>query len=398
MITSLLPGLRELRAPLAGGYLWLLLVWLAVGDELPTRNEEKPPLVDRLYQLEPVVSQLGFAIVASVAAYVIGSIAIDMQVRLARFSRSVPVDPRIDRTHLAITVVRFTTVSALLAVAVLTVGQLGDQLGPWGLVVALIALSLLWGLLTTMSRSLWVQLTVGRHDDAMQPAATSSSGLQVTPQGKRELEGWLAVSLSSLPEYRHGVITESLNYIDSNRSLLKTRILDISEALHSEVDRPDAEATFRMALWPPLALLVGHLAFAASASWTFAIVVPSILVWQSISLRRHANDALITVLVAREELSTPVVMHVKQSLAENEALRAARMAFQSRDDLEIDRVDLDTADEEYAHSVYVRSKRGAELEVRFDKKFRVIAAVEHHPQSSSSENAQRVADASGRAS
>ena len=81
MLSNVLPGLRELRAPLAAGYLWLTWSWLVWGDDLPTRAEVSGPLA-RLYALEPVVSKLGVAVVASVGAYIVGSIAIDMQSRL----------------------------------------------------------------------------------------------------------------------------------------------------------------------------------------------------------------------------------------------------------------------------------------------------------------------------
>jgi hypothetical protein len=95
MLTSLLPGLRELRAPLAAGYLWLLLFWLVLGDELPTSSESKADALDRAYRLEPVLSQLGLAIVVSVAACVIGSIVTDMQSRIAQLAIAEPQPPGI---------------------------------------------------------------------------------------------------------------------------------------------------------------------------------------------------------------------------------------------------------------------------------------------------------------
>jgi hypothetical protein len=79
MLGNVVPGLRELRAPLAAGYLWLLFAWLVWGDKLPNKSAEKPDPLDRLYRLEPVVSSIGLAVVASVAAYVVGSIVIDVQ-------------------------------------------------------------------------------------------------------------------------------------------------------------------------------------------------------------------------------------------------------------------------------------------------------------------------------
>jgi hypothetical protein len=83
VLTSLLPGVRELRAPLAAGYLWLLLVWLTVAGSLPNKREAHGSF-ERLYDLEPLVSTVGIAVVASVGAYLVGSLAIDAQVFLGQ--------------------------------------------------------------------------------------------------------------------------------------------------------------------------------------------------------------------------------------------------------------------------------------------------------------------------
>ena len=39
MLTSVLPGLREVRTPLTAGVIWLIVAWLAVAPQLP----ETPP-------------------------------------------------------------------------------------------------------------------------------------------------------------------------------------------------------------------------------------------------------------------------------------------------------------------------------------------------------------------
>ena len=63
MLSSLVPGLRELRAPLAGGYLWLISIWLIFGDALPGRSEvEQSGPLNRLYELEPLISTFGLAV------------------------------------------------------------------------------------------------------------------------------------------------------------------------------------------------------------------------------------------------------------------------------------------------------------------------------------------------
>jgi hypothetical protein len=236
MLGSVLPGLRELRAPLAAGYLWLLGVWLMWGDAIPKATDEKPPAVDRLYRLEPIITDLGLAIVASVGAYLVGSIAIDVQRVVGAWIAGLhrPKAPRLPMTR---------------------AGE--ATLVPW---------------------------LDERADEAWQ-------ALEPKPAG------------ASPNETLSRVRAQTAEYLASRRELLKTRLLDLSQSLHSEVDRPDAEATFRMALWPPLAVLGAYLALQVSPLWALVLVAPALLAWQWRALRLQANDALVTVFVARPELS-----------------------------------------------------------------------------------------------
>lgn len=190
MLAGILPGVRELRAPLAAGYLWLLILWIAFGDALPTKDEVEPGgPVERFYDLEPVVSSLGLAVVASVAAYIIGSIAVEAQGYI---------------------------------------GSLIRDLGPEG-------------------------ETMG----------------------------------------------------GSRRDVAKTRLLDLSEPLHAEVDRPDSEATFRMALWPPILVLVIYAGFEFDTWWFIALLVPVALIWQWLMFRVRAERALGVAAEARPEILAP---------------------------------------------------------------------------------------------
>jgi hypothetical protein len=81
-LTSLLPGLREVRAPLAGGYLWLLLIWLVADPERP--DSEKGGFYGRLEEVANALPLVGQAIAVSIAAYLIGSLFTSLFLRLAR--------------------------------------------------------------------------------------------------------------------------------------------------------------------------------------------------------------------------------------------------------------------------------------------------------------------------
>lgn len=72
MLTNLLPGLREIRAPLISGYLWLVFFFLAFHGDLPHRKDAHPAL-EPLFDLGHDLSALGIATVSGVVAYLVGS-------------------------------------------------------------------------------------------------------------------------------------------------------------------------------------------------------------------------------------------------------------------------------------------------------------------------------------
>jgi hypothetical protein len=74
LLASLLPGLREVRTPLAVGYLWLLVTWLLSADKVPRIRPEGGGLVSAFFDLESLLG--GGAVLAAVSftAYLIGAL------------------------------------------------------------------------------------------------------------------------------------------------------------------------------------------------------------------------------------------------------------------------------------------------------------------------------------
>lgn len=235
MLTTVLPGLRELRAPLAAGYLWLATAWVIFGDVIPGRSDLNGGPIERLYRLEPTISDLGRAVAVSVAAYVIGSILIDIQASLQE--RPPPLK----------------TPEAGAPVKTLDAGA------------ALVPL-----IYASDAARAWVNTRL--------PEASNSGRL--APEAFAQAQNWIA----------------------DNRDVLKTRLLDLSPALHSEVDRPDAEAKFRMALWPPLSVIALYLTITTSVVWLLALTISRALAAQGRTLTARSDAALITAIVARSEL------------------------------------------------------------------------------------------------
>jgi hypothetical protein len=75
MLSSLLPGLRELRAPLAAGVLWLLALWFLAEPSLPTQDEATG-LLASAYRLAEPLSALGLGAALGFTAFLVGSLSV----------------------------------------------------------------------------------------------------------------------------------------------------------------------------------------------------------------------------------------------------------------------------------------------------------------------------------
>ena len=73
-LANVLPGIRDLRAPLAAGYIWLLGLWLALEPTIPSRSQAGGVL-GSVYELGDELSTIGLGIAASFVAYVVGALS-----------------------------------------------------------------------------------------------------------------------------------------------------------------------------------------------------------------------------------------------------------------------------------------------------------------------------------
>jgi hypothetical protein len=71
-MSSLLPGLREVRTPLTCGYVWLVVTWLLVGAEIPTERPSTQAFA-LLWDLGTYVGKSGLFAAVSFAAYLVGA-------------------------------------------------------------------------------------------------------------------------------------------------------------------------------------------------------------------------------------------------------------------------------------------------------------------------------------
>jgi hypothetical protein len=71
MLMSLLPGLRQLRAPVSAGVIWLLVLWFAVGDGL-LASPHRAPLINSVLDLSRLLGRPVSLGLLTVSTYVIG--------------------------------------------------------------------------------------------------------------------------------------------------------------------------------------------------------------------------------------------------------------------------------------------------------------------------------------
>ena len=70
-LTNLLPGLRQLRTPLAAGLIWLFAGWLAFAPAIPDRATATGVIAD-VYRLSAAVGKVPTLAAAAFAAFLVG--------------------------------------------------------------------------------------------------------------------------------------------------------------------------------------------------------------------------------------------------------------------------------------------------------------------------------------
>jgi hypothetical protein len=90
MLTSLLPGLRDVRTPVMVGYSWLLIGWLIFAGKLPNHRPPGNGPIAHLFDLSHVVGPTATVATLSVVAYILGAIlTIPTENRLFSYALSI---------------------------------------------------------------------------------------------------------------------------------------------------------------------------------------------------------------------------------------------------------------------------------------------------------------------
>jgi hypothetical protein len=295
LLSALLPGFREVRAPLIGGYLWLFFAWLLLraNDALPERSDSQ--LLADLFDLGDSIGKVGLAITASVAAYVVGSLVI----QVLQWIWSAPGHTR-----------------ALFG----PILQFGEAVARFGTRQYLPLSSVLGAYEPTQCRTLDATLRITRSLEeiaereiegamkrlhnaclaAERQVAEARSGEQgPTAEVVAYVEG--EIILESDPEARYRVPRFSAaRDIFGERGAILARLMDLSPFIGSKIDRLQAESEFRFAVaWPLLAISMALAATTEDLLWLLIIPLALLLLVHGIGLHRDASLELVDALRTR---------------------------------------------------------------------------------------------------
>lgn len=283
MLASLLPGLRDVRVPLAVGYLWLTAGWLVWADDIPRTVPTGSGPVAHAFQLVHIFGRPAIIAVVSFLAYVLGALLtlpVDNHLFVGALDR---VDRLFTRT--------FATTHSLFAGMVVT----GDEYRLF--------------LSDTMHRAL---LSADLNPDRR----------RFVMQHMEEQAGPIMRYLDSpiIPTPADAVLIKALS---TRVRGLRVRLLVANQELYGEYDRYAAEAAFRINLVVPTVALGMIAGIAIHWWWTpLALVVALVLLVQGV-IRLGSAVSVIRRAVVVGIIEDPLVVKF-QELIDSE-LRAAKL-------------------------------------------------------------------------
>ena len=280
MLSSLIPGLREIRAPLVAGFLWLGFFWLWI--DLPPRREveaQEGPWA-ALLELGDAIGRPGLLAAATFAAYLIGSLT--EEVRGWIIARRTLVHWRESRLR-----------------------RRGDRTNGAGV----------------MSQRGEASITQYLYQALRDIAAEAhTKGYKDIREALGRPTDYPVADGVHLADYET-LVGDTATELFHEVGLLRTRLRVSNADLAAEVDRLEAEGTLRLAMALPLTLLILTLGYQDSWLWLLGLPVVVMLVWQGQSRTQESGDALADALLAGV-LTAPAVDRIRAEVQSAQDRRA----------------------------------------------------------------------------
>lgn len=272
MLASLLPGLRELRAPLATGYLWLVALWLAFGELVP-RGGAATGVVADVYAVAGAVGVSASLAATAFAAYLVGLVSVQMT------SLMVPMLRMLRRRR------------------VFTDGAHVGSARPSDAGRRALRVAVLDQLAERSAVDEGLQKLIKRTEEAC-----GSVGASDRPSQTRRL---LEVRID---------VEAYATRLEQDLPLMPLRLLTAGtgSAIYGEFDRLRAEAEFRASTAVPLAAIALSLSWRQSPWWGLMLAIPVVLVFEAKGNVTAATDILAEFIRARPAES-PVLADMRDA-------------------------------------------------------------------------------------
>jgi hypothetical protein len=286
---NLLPGIRDLRAPLAAGYIWLVALWIALEPVVPDEDDAVGVLAS-FYRLADTVSAIGLGVVASFVAYVLGALSTSVFSSWASHSRVVRA---LRRTRLC------KPFSAQGREAL-------DELARDRRIE-------LESTLSMSGMDVWELLDESRVTEPSKAAGGNPKIYPLRLKKRRLPRPHLSGPGGAEPmdfeaEQQARIASAVTRELDT---IATTRLLGRDEALYSAIDRLRSETEFRLAIVPPIVFAGGVLASRIDLPWSVPVILGALvlcygLLVDAVKLQRRTNERLLDVL-ADGRVKSPVL-------------------------------------------------------------------------------------------
>lgn len=295
MLSSLLPGLREVRAPLAAGFVWITALWFMLAPRW-VGDSGADGVVDLAYRLMSTLSILGQGVVMSFAAYLLGSFSVFLFSRplLSLFRTSMEADPG-----------PLSGLSELGRVSLTKVSADGRQKLEGALALSGVGVDEVLGLTARVPDTTDKRARTGRRGRRrrLEPTLLSSTTVLSTPEELQETEIAERV-LRDLPV------------------VANAQLLGREPEVYSAVDRSQAEVEFRVALMPALLALSVSLAVAAAPESVILTVTVGLvgvlgaagLILDAARQRRDSNELILS-LMEHRRITPPALLRAESTAA-----------------------------------------------------------------------------------
>lgn len=282
MLASLLPGLRDLRVPLATGFLWLVVLWLLTYPAIPT-HDEASGLAEELYEVLGAFGPAALLAVITFVAYIIG-------ILLAR--------PGTVLVH------------ALLGL----VGARGPRLSASSRIES--------QQLANRTATEMVQAGVELPREIDEPQSHSESRDERRDRSDSEVEA---------REAQASIARALSKRMEGEMALVAIRLLADNRDLFDRYDRAEAEASFRFSVSLPLVVISALVPWRLELDWWGYVLsigtgaaVAAALLFEGARKQMESNDAIFQAVFSRKA-DFPSIETARAAIAQGRELRQERV-------------------------------------------------------------------------